>query len=120
MRRWLAHDASMKCTVWLLLPLMMITTGCSTVSSMSPAESAAANASTPIPAASAGPALTAPIDDAMEFAEVLGGIAESSGDVEDLGMDDEPGDFGIRDAWVAAVAAEEFAVIVGTMHGDQP
>lgn len=197
MRCWLAHDVSMKRTVWRLLPLMIIATGCSTVTSMSPAESAAANASTPIPAASAGSVLTAPIDDAMEFAELLGGIAESSGDVEDLGMGDEPGDFGIRDAWVAAgwpvdgfgspsptsidvhplrgadtvdvpfiayavrdtqdrcalgavtyspartapdepslvsvvvpgleyrdctsqVAAEEFGVIVGTMHGDQP
>lgn len=102
MRRWLAHDVSMKRTVWLLLPLMIITTGCSTASSMAGAESTVSTASTPAPAASAGSVLTAPIEDAMEFAELLGGIAESSGDVEDVGMGDEPGDFGVRDAWIAA------------------
>jgi len=51
-----------------------------------------------------GPAavLAGPITDARAFAALLGRVAEVDGDASNLGEVDAIGDFGVRDAWVAA------------------
>jgi hypothetical protein len=74
---------------WIIAPLLVMAAGCSSGQST-------------LPATATQPALVPPIVDARAVAEELGQIARATGDATDLGMGDDLGDFGIRDAWEAA------------------
>lgn len=87
---------------WVLMPLLIAGSGCSSSQQALPASLKAPYSSSAGPPASAAASLAAPIQDARAFAESLGRIAEANGDAEDLGMGDEAGDLGVREAWVEA------------------